>query len=150
MKAHKGVDIQIHIFLTSALVGGDWSASRPSRFTPGERAPGTHWKGGWLSPKTGLEDVEKRKVLTLLGLKLRSPCRAACSQLLYRLRYPGSSHHTSTLVNLIPHSLHSCFVYPFSFSCCLFSEALPWTSVTLFQFYFIIFLVSYFTHAKSG
>jgi hypothetical protein len=32
------------IFLTSALVGGEWSASHPSRFTLGERAPrGTHW-----------------------------------------------------------------------------------------------------------
>jgi hypothetical protein len=30
-------------FLTSALDGGKWSASRPDRLTPGERAPGTHW-----------------------------------------------------------------------------------------------------------
>jgi hypothetical protein len=29
----------IHVFFISALVGGEWSASRPSRFTPGERAP---------------------------------------------------------------------------------------------------------------
>jgi hypothetical protein len=28
--------------LTSALDGGEWSASRPDRFTPRERAPGTH------------------------------------------------------------------------------------------------------------
>jgi len=27
--------------LTSALDGGEWSASRPGRFTPRERAPGT-------------------------------------------------------------------------------------------------------------
>jgi hypothetical protein len=32
-------------FLTSALVGGEWSTSRPGHFTPGERAPGTHWIG---------------------------------------------------------------------------------------------------------
>jgi hypothetical protein len=25
--------------LTSALVGGEWSASRPGRFTPGKQAP---------------------------------------------------------------------------------------------------------------
>jgi hypothetical protein len=30
-------------FLTSALDGGEWSASRPCRFTPGERTTGTHW-----------------------------------------------------------------------------------------------------------
>jgi hypothetical protein len=51
--------------LTSALVGGEWSASRPGRFTPGERAPGTHWIGGWVGPRVGLEAVEKRKFLPL-------------------------------------------------------------------------------------
>jgi hypothetical protein len=34
--------------LTSALDGGEWSASRPSRFISKERAPGTHWIGGWV------------------------------------------------------------------------------------------------------
>jgi hypothetical protein len=38
MKVYGGVDVYIHIFLTSVLAGGDWSASRPGRFTPG-----THW-----------------------------------------------------------------------------------------------------------
>jgi hypothetical protein len=38
MKAYGGVDVQIHIFLTSALVEGEWSASRPGRFTP-EKSP---------------------------------------------------------------------------------------------------------------
>jgi hypothetical protein len=47
MKAYGGVGVYIHIFLTSALAGGEWSASRPCRFTSGERAPGTHWIGGW-------------------------------------------------------------------------------------------------------
>jgi hypothetical protein len=42
MKAYGGVDVYIHIFLTSALAEGEWSASRPGRFAPGERAPGTH------------------------------------------------------------------------------------------------------------
>jgi len=35
---------------TSALDGGEWSASRPGRFTPRERAPGTRWIGGWVGP----------------------------------------------------------------------------------------------------
>jgi len=28
------VEVQLHGFLTSALEGGDWSHSRPDRFTP--------------------------------------------------------------------------------------------------------------------
>jgi hypothetical protein len=61
MKAYGGVDVQIQIFLTSALVGGEWSTSRSGRFTPGERAPGTHWIGGWVDLRAGLDDLEKRK-----------------------------------------------------------------------------------------
>jgi hypothetical protein len=59
----------------------------PARFTPGERAPGTHWIGGWVGPRAGLDDVEKRKFLTLPGLELRLLGRPARSQSLYRLRY---------------------------------------------------------------
>jgi hypothetical protein len=39
MKSYGGVDVQIHVFLTSALVGGEWSASRPDRCTLGEESP---------------------------------------------------------------------------------------------------------------
>jgi hypothetical protein len=45
-------------FLTSALDRGEWSASQTTRITPGERAPGTHWMGGWVDPTAGLDDVE--------------------------------------------------------------------------------------------
>jgi hypothetical protein len=46
-------------FLTSALAGGERSASRPCPCTPGERAPGTHWIRGWVDPRARLEDLEK-------------------------------------------------------------------------------------------
>jgi hypothetical protein len=82
-----GVDVYIHIFLTSALVGGEWSASRPGIFTFGERAPGIHWIEGWVDPRADLDDVEKRKFLPLPGLELRTLGRPAHSQSLYRLRY---------------------------------------------------------------
>jgi hypothetical protein len=39
MKVYVGVEVQIHIFLTSALVGGERSASRPCRFTPQGKNP---------------------------------------------------------------------------------------------------------------
>jgi hypothetical protein len=36
LKTYGGVDVYIHIFLTSALVGGEWLASRLGRFIPGK------------------------------------------------------------------------------------------------------------------
>jgi hypothetical protein len=48
--------------LTSALDGGEWSASRPARFTPGETAPDTHCIGGWVGPRAVLDAVVKRKI----------------------------------------------------------------------------------------
>jgi hypothetical protein len=51
-------------FMTSALDGGEWSASRPGRaFTPGERTPGTHWTRGWVSPRAGLDTETRGKIL---------------------------------------------------------------------------------------
>jgi hypothetical protein len=83
MKAYGGVYVWIHVF-TSTLVGGEWSASRPGRFTSD-----THWIGRWVGPRVGLDDMEKYKFLTLPGLELRPLGRPARSLSLYRLRYPG-------------------------------------------------------------
>jgi hypothetical protein len=41
-------------FLTSAVDGGDWSASRPCRFTLGGNWPRTHWIEGWVGSRAGL------------------------------------------------------------------------------------------------
>jgi hypothetical protein len=57
--------------MISALVGGEWSASLPGRFTPGERGPGTHWIGGWVCPRAGLNDVEK--ILDVTGTRPLTP-----------------------------------------------------------------------------
>jgi hypothetical protein len=91
MKGYGGVDVQIHIFLTSLLAGGGCSASHSGRLTPGERALGKHWIGDWVGPRAGLKNLEKRKFFTLPGLELRHLGRPARSQSLYLLRYPGSA-----------------------------------------------------------
>jgi hypothetical protein len=91
MKTYGGVDVQIHVFFTSALVGGEWSGSHPGCFTPGEIAHGTHWIWGWVGPRTGLDDMEKRKILALPELEIRPLGRPARSRSLYRLSYPGST-----------------------------------------------------------
>jgi hypothetical protein len=69
MKAYGGVDIQIHVFFTSAL----------------------HPRGivGWVGPRTGLHPVQWRQTLPPLGLELRPIGSLARSQLLYRLNYRG-------------------------------------------------------------
>jgi hypothetical protein len=59
MKVYGGVDVYIHVFLTSALVGGKWSASLSCRFILGERTPGSLWIGGWVDPRASLDDVER-------------------------------------------------------------------------------------------
>jgi hypothetical protein len=56
--------------LTSALGGSEWSASRPSRFTPRKRDPGTHWIGGWLGLRAVLDAVVKRKIPIPLGNRI--------------------------------------------------------------------------------
>jgi hypothetical protein len=68
MKAYGGVDVYIRIFLTSELGGGEWSASRPCRFTPGGKAPSTHRIGCWVDPRADLDDMEKRKFFPPPGL----------------------------------------------------------------------------------
>jgi hypothetical protein len=59
MRAYGEVGVLIHIFFTSAQIGGEWSSSYPCRSDPEERAPGTHWIEGWVDPRVGLNAVEK-------------------------------------------------------------------------------------------
>jgi hypothetical protein len=70
MKAYEGVE-EDSPFLTSALHAGEWCSSCAGRFIPGETTPGTLWIRCWVGPKAGLEFVEKRKTLPLLGIEPR-------------------------------------------------------------------------------
>jgi len=62
IKMYGWVEVQLHTFLTLLLHGGEWSASQPACFTPRERVQVTHWIGGWVSPRAGLDVVTKRKI----------------------------------------------------------------------------------------
>lgn len=42
MKTYVGEEVELRAFITSTLDGYEWSARRPNRFPPGERAPGIH------------------------------------------------------------------------------------------------------------
>jgi hypothetical protein len=50
--------------LTSALDGGEWSAS-----PLGKEPLVTQSIGGWVGPRAGLDAVEKRKILPLSGIE---------------------------------------------------------------------------------
>jgi hypothetical protein len=72
MKMYGGVDVQIHDFFTSALVGGKCSVSRPVRFIPGKE----------LVVNTGKEDGEaqepvwtarRRNILEISGTGTLTP-----------------------------------------------------------------------------
>jgi hypothetical protein len=63
----------------------------PRPLYPRGKSPNIHWIGGWIDPRAGLDNVEKRKFLTLSGLKLRLLSHPARSQSLYRLCYLSSN-----------------------------------------------------------
>jgi hypothetical protein len=44
--------------LVLAIDGDDWSASRSCRFTPEDITPVTHWRGGCVGSKVGMDAVE--------------------------------------------------------------------------------------------
>jgi hypothetical protein len=62
-------------FTTSALDGGEWSASYPGLAIPPRKGPpGTHRKGGWVGPRADLDREERGKILLPLpGIEPRSP-----------------------------------------------------------------------------
>jgi len=62
MKSYWRVELYIHALLTSALGGGEWSASRRGRLIPRERAPVVHWIVCWVGHRSGLDAVVKRKI----------------------------------------------------------------------------------------
>jgi hypothetical protein len=62
MKAYWGSESIDPRILNLGTRRGEWSASRPVRFTPRERAPSTHWIGDWVGPRAVLDAVVKRKI----------------------------------------------------------------------------------------
>jgi hypothetical protein len=77
MKTFMGVEGIHPLVLTSALHGGEWSASCPGRFTPD-----TDRIGDWVGTRAVLDALEK--------IKFRNPARTARSLSLYQLSSPGS------------------------------------------------------------
>jgi hypothetical protein len=70
-----GSGVRAPSFLTLVLDWSKWLASRPCYFIPKERAPGSHWIGGWVGPRLGLDAAETR---TKLHCQDSNPGRPVC------------------------------------------------------------------------
>ena len=70
--------------LSSALDGVGGQRHAPAALPP-EKRPGTHFIGGWVGPRAGLDGCGKSHPPT----GIRSPDRPARNESLYRLSYPG-------------------------------------------------------------
>jgi hypothetical protein len=66
MKTYGVVDVELHSFLILTLDEVSGQLHSPAA-SPGERAPGIYWTGGWVDPTARLELEAKRKILC--------PCR---------------------------------------------------------------------------
>jgi hypothetical protein len=94
MKALGGRGYSSYSFFTSALDGGEWSASRSGRaLAPGKGPPVPILYRRLGGPHTSLDTETRGKILSLLPeIEPRSPGRPARSQTLYRLSSPA--HNT--------------------------------------------------------
>jgi hypothetical protein len=74
-----------YLFLTSALDGGEWSASRPGRaLAPGKGPTGTHCTGRWEGLREGSDTEATGRIISPLpGIEPRPPGRPVRSQTLY-------------------------------------------------------------------
>jgi hypothetical protein len=104
-KSKEGSGGIAQIFLTSALDGGDWPASRHDCFTSREVVSGTHWIGGWLGLRVDLDAVEKREIFPLPRME-----RRPSSLSLYRLSYPYSCKGNMTIYEAGPYFIQE-YVY---------------------------------------
>jgi len=71
-------------------VSGQFHA--PAAFTSGVRVPGTHWIGGWVGLRAGLDMEEKRNKIH------HCPCQELNPGLPAR-SYPGSFSHVHSDLN---------------------------------------------------
>jgi hypothetical protein len=68
-----GVDVEIHSFFTSTLVGGGWSASHPGRFTLQEKSPRYPVDSRLGGPQSRSVRREENKILDHTGTRTPTP-----------------------------------------------------------------------------
>jgi hypothetical protein len=114
--------------------GWRWVVSfTPLPHYPRGKSFGTHWIGGWVDHRAGLDNMKKWKFLTLPVLELRPLGRPASSQSLNRLRYPGSWYLSmllkmSTKCKIIIIVIY-CHVYEASIDAVWIGNRIYWTLI---------------------
>jgi hypothetical protein len=93
MKTYGGVEVELNALFTSEIEGSERSASRFSRFIPGEGAPGTRWIGGWVGPRFGLDAVPKRKLNPSSTCLLLNPGHPTRHLITTSTCAPPTKHH---------------------------------------------------------
>jgi len=72
MKVYRGMEVQLHLFLTSALHGGERSALHPGSFISGEGAQGTlDYRARW-TPKA-IWTLWRRHKISPVGFRNMMP-----------------------------------------------------------------------------
>jgi hypothetical protein len=71
-------------FLTSVLDGVSGERHTPAALYPQEKTPVTHWTGGWVGPRAGLDtDARGKILLPLPGIEAGSPGHPVRGRKLY-------------------------------------------------------------------
>jgi hypothetical protein len=133
-------------FFTSGL---DALAALPLGKSP---PPSTHWIGGWLGPRTGLDDV-RRRILSLPGLQpLGHPARSQVIDIEWFAR--RITLWNCRIVKSVVLTGHATFVPIIYFCCChycliLLVDVLLLIYIYIFNYgmyvfvYFLIFFLSF-------
>jgi hypothetical protein len=59
------MEVQLHVFFTLTLDGGEWADSRPARLISSERFSYIRCMGGWLGPSTNWSLLRREELSTI-------------------------------------------------------------------------------------
>jgi hypothetical protein len=132
--------------LTSALDEGEWSASYPGGFTPGEKAPGTIWIGVW-DPEP-VWTLWREKILATAGN--RNPAVQPITWLIY-LGFPVQVKWWIRVMRMKTNIDPNFFLLSWEqkvFSCAVESASLTTKEIVSFCLYFSMEKILKFSFVK--